>query len=576
MIVPIEELDQRQRLWFVKLIINVVLTADDIGMAEMNFVQTVINLITEPEVVKSLLKQWEAEEKFELEDPPESLTQGNRALIYMEVIHLVIQDKQLNEKESKFLGQLAKSFAFSPNYYNELMHHCLEGLAWLQGQNEILDEEIDAIHPVNVYSLAENQREWYARLMVIGVLMVNNATSAITDKAVLAIDSLQSKQMKQLLKAHLSKKIMPGPKPPPPMLESHLIRILMDLLQVLGSRGGISEKGDRFFSQLLLHCKLETPRYARFIDWCNLGLSWRQGQIQLAAKAKLDNPEEVTHNPSGVEAHPKNNALMVRHLGCFICHTDLPVVSYGLVPNSQKVANNIFGIQGYHGSQGGQDPINFNNVKLITCPLCFFTSASKDYFKKFEDDVPPKELTENFRMQWIKAIPTWKEALGPKFNPVNLDRDRAQVLRHYKMAIKSVESLSKKIPSSPLTDEALTHRLTIAQIQLAEGFVEEAEKLLNLVAELIKVKVIEVEAPKQLFRWHRLGIMISLYFGKVDEAKLKYKTFGNVAKSQNWEAEVRREQDAQLIYCQKAIRHAVRFEKSNLQGFYLKNLRKEE
>ncbi len=569
MLIPIEELDQRQRLWFAKLCINVVLLSDEISISEMNFVQSVINLITDPVAVKALLKSWEAEEAFALEEPPKSLNQNQRALIYMEIIHLVIQDKQLNEKESKYLANLANIFSFSPNYYKELMHHCLEGLAWLQGQNEILNRHIDAINPVDLYGLNQSPREWYARLLVIAILMVNNPSSSVLDKTNLAIDSLESAQMKKLLKAHLQKSIMPGPKPPPAMREEQLILILMDILQVLGSRGGVTEKGDRFFSQLLLVCKQEGPRYSAFIDWCNLGLSWRKGQIQLAAKAKIDHPEETQHNPEGVEQHPENTSLIVRNFGCFVCHSSAKFASFTLIPNSQKTVNNIFGIPTYHGSKEGYDACDYNKIKLITCPMCFFTSASKDYFKKFPDDRAPKEITGKFKDQWMKSIPQFREVMGGKFNPMDLNRSKEQVYEHYKLAFKSAEMMGMK-PDSRAANDGLTLLLTQAQILTSYGAMEEAARVLKRINDSILSRVGEFEKPSLLFRWYRLGILFHLYFGNLEAAKNLYKAFANLSQTRQWEAQIRREFDAQIIYCQKALRNATRFERRNMARFHLK------
>ena len=115
MILPIDQLTQDQRIWCAKLTINCVLSDANVRLAEVDFIRDLIGFIENPEARKTLMKALENETKFELDAVPR-LAKDQLALIFIQLIHLVIADKTFSDGENKFLREVAEQFDFTEGY----------------------------------------------------------------------------------------------------------------------------------------------------------------------------------------------------------------------------------------------------------------------------------------------------------------------------------------------------------------------------------------------------------------------------------------------------------------------------
>jgi len=524
MIVPIDQLTQDQRIWYTKLVINCVLSDANVRLAEVDFIRDVIGTIENPESRKVLMKALENETKFELDAVPR-LPKQQLALIFIQLIHLVIADKDFSDGENKFLRDLAEQFDFTDGYYKELMRYCAEGLAWRQAQDELLfdeDEEVQELDLdaplVPIFQLHEEIKQWYARV-ITHAFMIDEELMELNglDKVRLAVSGMGDRQEKLLLFSHLKHKQKPPLKRPPVIPEKIMRRIFMDLMLFLTRQGSLSYQGQQYLKKLSDISKLNTVMFTKLMDWCNLGMVWRQAQKDVVDKARTNMGDELVVRQGVLEQHDGNNSIMLRRLHCFVCsndklaNEDSPVTAFILKPRTQKTDSNIFGIPKYLGAHEGCDPVDYNLVAPIVCPRCLFTHINKDYFKKADEKHHP-DIHRGFTDKWMQGLEERKKLFRDPSELQSINRSPESVIKLYDLITQVSDELSHGKPDHALKGTSIGMMLTKAELLTNLGKTQDADALLLAISQKAQAIFDNCHNNIIVFRLARLMLLISLYF----------------------------------------------------------------
>jgi len=504
----------KQKIWFVNFVLAAIQADNRIKLSEFELFHKTIQLIDDKKTQRDLIKMLESHTKPKLL-PPEDIKAEELARIYVELIKIVISDEDLDESEQSFLKEVADLFGFSPSYSNSLRLWCEEGLNWKQAHQFLFPADLNISgKQLPVHLLNQDQRVWYAKTIISAINsegIVDEAEIKLLKKAISFVENTDEK--KKLL-AYIKNKMSPPVTPPPDIPMKIVLRIFMESLYVVSINNLISNREFTFLRSLANVCHIPETVLDKSIEWCNQGISWKKAEKPLIKSCELASKIQLTgKNESGWIPNEENTSVFEQRVSCFVCQSTDVTIAYRLKSKSQIPINNIFGITVFRKSAPGFNFINFNMVRIVTCPKCYFASSDITLFQHKPSDKAPHPLSDRkLARDWLKN----RESYKAFFKDVQSDlyaikRSITTSLKSYQQAIKTIEFFIKYEKDETLYWKLASLHLILAEILMTNKNNTEAE------AHVIKAKEIAIVIFKKTasniisFRCARLIFMVSLY-----------------------------------------------------------------
>ncbi len=120
--IPLSEFNEQQRLWCAFLIASATKADGGVDPAEVEFLIKALHFLdpTQKVEVQAYLKTKEILPT--LQNVPAGFKKPQLAIIYTELIRIIVSDAKLTRGEKSFLNQVAQWFGFTEEYKDKLLH----------------------------------------------------------------------------------------------------------------------------------------------------------------------------------------------------------------------------------------------------------------------------------------------------------------------------------------------------------------------------------------------------------------------------------------------------------------------
>jgi hypothetical protein len=520
MSVPVQSLNREQKAWYARLVVAAILADDEISPSEVDFLKQVIAIVDDPVKKKELLQCISTKERPTIEEPVD-VPREILAAIFIELCLIMISDLEFAADEKAFLKEVAERFGFEKTYFLEVMRWAEQGLQWKTSQRQLIPQEGGDDGCPTRSNLNAEQKKWYAQALIATIMLDGSLDESELSFLKAAICFVDCKQDQKELLGYVRNKMAPKLKPPPNIPFPIRVGIFIEVMRIVSADESMSYAEHAYLKQVADLCGFNADLFNSLIEWCNRGIAWMQNKSPLISGCRLSAKRKSTpHLPEGFEINPDNSSVINRDLSCFVCDTPEKVRSFQLKPHSQEPSRNIFGIMTYLDARVGYDYIDYNRIRIIICPTCFFASLSKDLFCKGPKDKAPEILTDpKFRLPWLKDIKQRKDSFDGQMAEIgSIRRSNGFVIKSYQLAIKAADALAAVSGDDAYRWQAVTMMMTLAEIVMNLGKVAKAEEFLNLARERADDLFKHASSISQSFKAARLLLYIALYHKDIQSA----------------------------------------------------------
>ncbi len=521
MSVPVQSLNKEQRVWYADLVISAILADNEISPSEVDFLKQVIAIVPDAGRKKELMARVSSKKQTELSAPP-GLSNEILAAIFVELLLIMISDLDFADDEKAWLKTVADMFQFEKTYFLELMRWAEEGLEWKNSQQDLLSggETIENFQ-VSLGQLNSEQRKWYAQAL-IATIMLDGAIDEMELSFLKAAVSFVDRKKDQMeLMGYVRNKMAPPLKRPPDMAEAVLVYIFVEIIRIVSADESLSYAEHAHLKQISDLCGFGNEQFEKCIAWCNRGLSWMQNKNPLITNCKIAAKKKIASLAGvGMEQNAENSSVLDREFSCFVCESKKKVKAFQLKPHTQEPNRNIFGITAYLESLEGHDYVDFNRIRVISCPTCLFSAINKELFKKNEKERIPDILNnKKFRAAWIKDVKNRQAKMGKQLQEIfSIKRSDETVVKSYEIAIKAADMLGVANNDESLKWQSISMLMTLAEIKMNDGNVEAAEAYLEKASERANFLFKNAVDVTVSFKAARLLLFIGLYWDDVRTA----------------------------------------------------------
>jgi uncharacterized protein (DUF2225 family)/uncharacterized membrane protein YebE (DUF533 family) len=567
MSVPVQNLTNDQKVWYAQLVVAAILADNEIDMSEMEFLKQVLTIVNDPQEKKNLMTFIGHKKAPPLSEPSE-IKKETLAAIFIELVLIMISDLDFDDKEKAFLKKVAKVFNLADRYFLAVMRWGVEGLEW-KGSQEELFPSLPKNFQVPLDQLNSAQKLWYAQALISSIMCDGVIDKEEVSFIKMASSFIDDPKEKQKLMAFVKNKMVPPMKAPPNIPPGILGQIYIDVMMTISADENISYKEQAFLKQLADFCDFSKGKYDEILGWSNKGITWKQDKNNLIAKIEFAKKVDKVDKP--VESS-KNNSILERNVQCFVCKSEKTFKVFQLKSKTQKSDRNIFGIITYSESNEGYDMIDYNLVKIIVCPTCYFASAQKEMFKRSEKNKTPEVLSDKFRKSWKESIERRKKSVkGIEPELETLDRSLTTVFKTYQLAIATASSLADATNDPVQKWMVVSLMLNLAEILSDNGEPDKADQYLKQTAKKAEDVFKEAQNDTVSFKSARILLLIALYFSDIRTAGT-YIDF--IIDMVNRKMDTLDAADAILLKkihgeTKKAVEDRDNFKKENLSGFHM-------
>jgi len=573
MSVPVHTLNKEQRKWYAKIVIAAILADDEISPSEIDFLKQVISIVDHPDDKKELMQMISAKKGPEITEPP-AIQKEILAAVFIELLLIMISDLDFADKEKKFLKNISSLFSFENVYFKGLMRWAEEGLNWKLSQQQLIggDKETDNLQ-VPIGKLDAQQKKWYSSTLISTIMLDGSVDEGEISFLKAAVSFVDNKKDQMELLGYVRNKIAPKVLHPPEFPQNILIRIFIEVIRIVAADEAMSYAEHSHLKQLSDMCGFSSELFDDLLEWCNQGIKWMQNKNPLIANCKLAQKSILPKaTVAGIEDNPENSSIVNREFECFACGSETKVKAFQLKPHTQEPQRNIFGITTYEESMEGRDFVDFNLIKIIVCPSCFFASHSKDLFRKSKNETEPKLISNpKFKKTWFDEIESRKAMFGEKAGEVStIHRSASTVVKSYQLAISIAESLGEANNDENQMWQAVTLTLTLAEILMNYGKVKSAEEYLTKTQEKAEFLFKNSSNFLVTFRAARVLFFIALYLNDIQSAGPYVEFLKDTQMQRLDELEPNEMTVLKKVFgeTKKALNNRVDFKKENLIGFH--------
>jgi len=524
---PVDTLNAEQKSWYAKLVVTTILADKQITQPEALFLKEVIRILPTDEERVQLFSRIKGLNPPPLTPPP-GIPPHLLAGIFMELILIVISDQDADRQEIDFLKEVAKLFQFAESYQRKLFNWLDQGLRWKLGENRLVPGHQGSMQ-VPVADMTEGARKWYATVLLATILLDREVDQFEVALLKTAFGCLQDKKNQQQLAAYLKNRFAPPVEAAPAgVSQEHRLLMFIEIMQVISADEVLSYQEQAHLQQIAKKCEIDEETYDRLLAWTEEGVTWRREKTKLIAQVSMGE-SKMSAVPERVVSKD-NNSLVERKVVCAVCDSNAQAVHWQLKPKSQKPSHNIFGIQTFVETADGFDQVDYNQVKVIVCPFCYFASQDK------EDFTSPSPLIKNdyFKKLWLDGLNERKIRLGGMIQQLQtVQRTPDAVLESYKTAIDAQETLFKSNGKAQFTWGAVAAKLTLAEVLSGNGAKDRCNKLLHECMVTATEVFTKAEEKALNFKAARLLLILGLYFNDQQTINSYYNFFLEQGKKQD-------------------------------------------
>lgn len=480
MSVPVNRLNDEQKIWYARFVIGAILADEEITPSEVDFMKQVISIVSSPEEKKKLMGLISAKKRPPL-TPPEGIAKEILAAIFIELVLIMISDLDFAEQEKVYLKEVSDLFSFTGSYFNEVMQWGQEGLEWKQSQRYLIkkDGNIDNFQ-VPLSKLNSQQKGWYAKILIATIMLDGLVDETELQFLKAAMSFVDNKKDQQQLVGYVRNKMAPPITKPPNMPEVVLALIFFEVILIVSADEALSYKEQNHLKTIADTCGFSKDFLDKAINWCQEGIKWKQNKNPLISRCKFSKSAPKAQIQGGFDQHPENSSVLVRNFECFICEGREMVTAFQLKPHTQEPNRNIFGITTYLESMGNNDYVDYNLLRVFICPGCFFASTEKNLFRKGANDPVPNELNKpKLKSNWLKTIDKRRTIMQPHIAELSsIERSMPAVTAIYEMAIQTEEAIGEANKDQLHLWQAVALKLTLAEIYMSNGEEQKADEYL--------------------------------------------------------------------------------------------------
>ena len=253
-----------------------------------------------------------------------------------------------------------------------------------------------------------------------------------------------------------------------------------------------------------------------------------QGIVQLMhsitqAAAKKPKPEKK----------PINNSLRIDNVSCPLCHQD-SIVFRSLEKRSMTIKTNIFGVPKYLEPYSGKHFCDFNLIRVIVCPSCFFSSNDSSEFVRTSREGEVKLLSFNpstILKPWMETVDERRKIVANFLTDFfEEERSLKQAIRSYQLAVISSDKIfqidENRSPRSRNLNPArksIYYLFVKAELLMKNSQIKEAEDALKDIIRRFEFLFPLSDKEFSIRTAYLLGVL-NIYFEDYRQAG-KYRTF---------------------------------------------------
>ena len=566
--VPIQNLTEKQKVWYAQYVISAILADDEIDASETEFLKQVLSTIGKVEEKKKLIVSIATKTPPSL-SAPEGILPEVLAAIFIELVLILISDLDFATKERDFLQKVSHLFNFADYYFTTVMKWGEEGLVWKNSRKRLFEKNTKNFQ-VPIHCFNNDQKNWYARVLIASI-----ACDGVLDRGEIAFikmatDFVEDQKEKQRLLAFLRNRMSPPIGEVPDIPLDILGQIFVESMLIISANESINYKEQVFLSRLAAICGFSEEKFNHLLQWCHRGINWKREKNNLIARRAFK--AKTTAVGTEREKNRKRKAVVEQMVQCFVCDSEDIFTAFRLYPKTQKTNRNIFGIVAYLENNTGYDYIDYNHVRIIVCPNCFFAGDQIEIFRRSAKDTMPDLLSEAFCRDWLSQAHKRREIVGEQIKELHtLTRSFSTVVKSYQLAISAAVALAESGNDLNQKWNAVSLRLHFAEVLSAEGEQSRAEQILKQTAKKAQKLYTDIPDYSMVFKAARLLILIGLYFGDI-RAATPYMDFLHTIEREKIDSLG----PADLILFKKiygemksAMHNRSDFKKKNLFGFHM-------
>ncbi|MGK0290547.1 MAG: hypothetical protein ACI86H_002006 [bacterium] len=515
--IPINKFTQEQKFWYAQLIVGAVLADGQIDAMEIDFLKEVLAFLAGEDEHALIMDMVRGQSTPDILAPDDDIAPDILASIFVQLILIVIVDCEMSSEEKDFLKEVAVLFRFTDFYTKILLKWAETGLQWKQGRAKLAGANNKSTS-IPLKHFSEDQKYWYANLIVTAILSDDNIDIAEIEFLKKAVSFVSDKKNQQRLMQMITIKNGQKLTKPEGISEAILMLIVTELLLIISSDGAIAIREKLLIKNICEVMDLPTSFYDRSMQWCELGVLWQRETSSVINKCQIKHKSLQTDH--------RNESLRTREVFCYICASNEPIAFFQLRNKSQKVFNNVFGVPTYQGAIGKYNPVDYNHFKVGVCPNCFFASMDIKMFRLKEQKTPPEILVETaFFEKWHASLDERKkqfQVFSEHFGSEK--RTIKSVFASYQLAIKTYTELVKYDHHFVSHKQLVSLMLTFAEILVSNQRKKPADDFLKQAKDFSESFMMKLENPLDSAKIARLQVFMSLYFENYENSN-KYLTF---------------------------------------------------
>ena len=357
-----------------------------------------------------------------------------------------------------------------------------DGIDWQSGIAQILPPALEIKKfKIPLHQLTDSQRVWFADALLAVFMEGDGIGKEESNLVGQVVRSIEDNQQRSRVIALIKNNLPPHFVAPKEVGEVALYLGLLEIIKVLATNNGLSHRQTNFITNYVKLCQLPEKTADAAIDWAKEGIRWRQAAAMVIKKGSFQSDSDSSLEKSLDRWLPvkENNSLHYREQTCYFCDSTEPIPIFRLVPRTQKLGKNIFGVGTFGGSLAPeQAEVNFHLVSTNVCPECYFASPKKELFKTNTETTAPEQATN------YSFLKKWKESADKRkilFPLVEVDHNikgipsLEQAISRHQLAVHCAQEFAALAPTEEKSWELANLHLILAELFMSQSKRLEAE-----------------------------------------------------------------------------------------------------
>lgn len=216
-----------------------------------------------------------------------------------------------------------------------------------------------------------------------------------------------------------------------------------------------------------------------------------------------------------------NNSLRLEKVSCFLCGEG-NIIFRSLYGRTMTTKTNIFGVPEYLEAYPGKDFCDFNLIRVVACPKCYFASNDISEFRRHDNEGSvrlPRFDAQSISKHWMSGISERKKLVSHNWSEFFTEqRPLQQAIVSYELAIvsgdaifKSSEGKSARLRNYNPVRKVVFYLFILAELLMLTGKKEKAVEKIEDALKRLETVFMYLEHEPSIRAAYLLG-MLNLYF----------------------------------------------------------------